>query len=339
MEKDLRTKAEFILGGNVLLPKDYKAPFRLSRSTAGPGAGGSSMVFAFNGMRVKKTVSYESGDFELRVCNDRIDIMRNGNVFISNVEIVPVIFHSPCHAFFNLDQNCIFNCLYCASPRLSKDVTKGLTNEKIVDMIRSSEHEINEIALTSGVVGSVQETVDRMTECVKLLRTAFPEKTIGVEPYVNTVGQIDSLKAAGADEIKINRECASSEIFDIVCPGMDHSNIEKMLRHAVSVFGKGRVASNIIYGLGESDDDVVKEMELLASFGCIPGLRAIKIAPVNRSTLTNALGVLEPVDTARMIRLAEEQKNILKKNGLSTGSFKTMCFECQCCDIVPFKDL
>jgi Lipoate synthase len=339
MEKDLNKKAEFILGGEVLLPKNYRPPFRLSRSTAGPGAGGSSMVFAFNGMRVKKTVSYDNGEFELLVKDTQLDIFKNGKMFLENVEIQPVIFHSPCHAFFNLDQNCMFRCIYCASPLLGKDITKNLTDEKIIEMIRSVDSETNEIALTSGVVGSVQETVERMASCVKALRKAFPNKTIGVEPYVDTKEQIDLLKVSGADEIKLNRECARQDIFDIACPDLDYGGTLKMLRYAVSVFGKGHVASNIIYGLGENDSDVIEEMERLASIGVIPGLRALKISSRNKEKLTQFLGDLTPVSEDRMISLAESQKQVLLKYGLTTETFKTMCFECQCCDIVPFKDL
>ena len=339
MEKDLITKAEFILGGEVLLPKTYKPPFRLSRSTAGPSAGGSSMVFAFDGMRVKKTVSYDNGEFELRVNDTQLDIFRNGKLFLENVEIQPVIFHSPCHAFFNLDQNCMFRCIYCASPLLGKDITKDLTDEKIVEMVRTVDSETNEIALTSGVVGSVQSTVERMASCVKALKTTFPDKTIGVEPYVETKEQIDLLRASGADEIKINRECARHDIFSVACPDLDYNGTLEMLRYAVSVFDKGRVASNIIYGLGESDDDIVKEMERLASIGVIPGLRALKISSKNKEKLIQALGDIVPVSKERMIFLAKEQKHILLKYGLTTETFKTMCFECQCCDIVPFKDL
>ena len=339
MEKDLNRKAEFILGGAVLLPKDYRPPFRLSRSTAGPGAGGSSVVFAFNGMRVKKTVSYDNGDFELRANDGRLNIFRKGKLFIEDIEIQPVIFHSPCQAFFNLDQNCMFRCIFCVSPLLDKNITKDLTNERIVEMVRTVDDQTDRIALTSGVVESVQSTVERMASCVKELRNAFPDKTIGVEPYVDTKDQIDLLKASGADEIKLNRECARHDIFKIACPDLDYDRTLEMLRYAVSVFGEGRVASNIIYGLGESDDDVMNEMERLASIGIIPGLRALKITSVNMKELTASLGHLVPVSGERMIHLAKEQKRIMLKNGLTTETFRTMCFECQCCDIVPFRDL
>lgn len=341
MEKDLRKKSEFILGGDVLLPEDFRPPFRLSRSTAGPGAGKRGMVFAFDGMRVKKGVSTEHGDFQLIDNDGRLSILRNDEVFIENVTIEPVIYHSPGQAFFNLDQRCMFRCVFCASPLLGPDATKNLTDERIIEMVRTAEaeHEIPSIALTSGVVGSVQETVDRMAECVRSLRKEFPDKTIGVEPYIDSKDQIDALKEAGADEIKINRETPRKDIFDKVCPDLDHNEIYNMLAHSVDVFGKGKVTSNIIYGMGETDDDMIEEMERLASIGCLPGLRPVKINDTNRSKMYEVLGDIGPVTSEHMMKLAKEQKRIMEKYGLTTNSFRTMCFECQCCDLVPFKDL
>ncbi|MFA7150271.1 MAG: radical SAM protein [Candidatus Methanomethylophilaceae archaeon] len=343
MEKDvvLRNKAELILGGSVKLPKDYKVPVRISRSTAGPGAGTHSVVFAFNGVRVKKTVSYDEGDFELHSDRGTLFITRKGKPFLYEVKIEPVVFHCPEQAFFNLDQRCIYNCAYCTSPLLDKNITKDLTDEKIVNMIEeaSKTQKIKSIALTSGVVGSVQETVDRFVSCIGKLRAAFPETPIGVEPYVDSTEQIDALHNAGATEIKINCEAARKDIFEKVCPGLDYDNIFRMLEYAVSVFGKGAVTSNVIYGLGESDDDLIEIMVRLGMRGVAPGLRALKQTPVNKEGIHRALDDIAPITPERMIYLAKEQKEIFRRYDLDTRSFKTMCFECTCCDLVPFKDL
>ena len=41
------------------------------------------------------------------------------------------------------------------------------------------------------------------------------------------------------------------------------------------------------------------------------------------------------------VKIATGKKisKILEENNLTTLSFKTMCFSCQCCDLVPFRDL
>ena len=341
MEETVRKKAELILGGDILIPSDFVMPFRLSRSTAGPGAGKVSAVFEFDGMRVKKAVSSEKGEFRLKDDNGKLSLWKNDSIFLENVTIRPVVFHSPNHAFFNLDQRCMFRCLFCASPLLDRNITKDLTDEKIIEMIRKEEkrYDIPAIALTSGVVGSIQESVDRMVTCVEHLRSEFSDKIIGVEPYVDKKEHIDALFGAGANEFKLNIETATEDIFRKVCPDLDRNSVFDMLSYAVNVFGKGKVASNLIYGLGETDDDVVKEMERLASIGCIPGLRALKITDSNRSQLENALGKVEPVTEERMISLAGKQKEVMSKYGLTTETFETMCFKCQCCDIVPFINL
>ena len=49
MEEALRRKAVLTLGGAVRLPEGFELPVRMSHSTAGPGAGFGSAVFAFDG--------------------------------------------------------------------------------------------------------------------------------------------------------------------------------------------------------------------------------------------------------------------------------------------------
>jgi tRNA A37 methylthiotransferase MiaB len=339
MEEDLiRKKARLILGGDVILPPGFRMPHRISLSTAGPGAGKRSAVFSFGGMRVKKGISHDSGDFELVNENGSLSLTMHGEPFIDAVEIRPVVFHSPEQAFFNLDQRCKYNCRFCTSPLLKGDVAKSLTDEKIVDMIRNAMKEQNvvSIALTSGVAGSVSESVDRMVSCVRTIRKNFPNIPIGVEPYVDSVDQIAALKDAGADEMKINLETPRKDIFEQICPELDRSKIFDMIVSSVNIFGRGKVTTNLIFGIGETDGDLEECMRSLASSGCAPCLRAVRINDINRENMKD---IAYEVNEERMIRLARLQKRILEEHGLTTHTFKTMCFECGCCDLVPFRDL
>ena len=77
---------------------------------------------------------------------------------------------------------------------------------------------------------------------------------------------------------------------------------------------------------------------MLASFGCVPTLRAVRINDINRDNLLSA-GITFGITKERIIRLANVHKQILEKHDLTTRTFKTMCFECGCCDLVPFRDL
>ncbi|MDR0887700.1 MAG: radical SAM protein [Candidatus Methanoplasma sp.] len=343
MEEDvnIRKKAELSLGGGIKLPQGFVMPYRLSRSTAGPGAGSTSAVFTFGKYRVKKGISYEAGEFELHDNNGVLSLTRNGEPFLDSVQIRPVVYHCPEQAFFNLDQRCIFNCAYCASPRLDKKITKGLTDEMIVDMVKDAMEtkDVLSISLTSGVVGSIEETVDKMVSCVKALRSEFPDKPIGVEPYVSKAEQIRALKDAGADEIKINIEASTKELFEKVCPELDFDGILEMLDAAVPIFGRGTVTSNIIFGLGETDEELCSMIDNICSRDVIPTLRALRYNPYNGESLKAAIGNVPKVDPDRAISTARMLKEYLEKYNLDSKGCHTMCIECTCCDLVPFRDL
>lgn len=342
MDEMLEKKALLTLGGGVRLPEGYEVPCRISHSTAGPGAGFGAVAFSFGRYRVKKAVSYDSGEFELRVRNDgSLYLTHGGEPFLDRVELQPVVRHCPEQAFFNLDPRCIYHCAYCSSPLLDMSEDKHLSTEKIMDMLHESmaRYDVKAVSFTSGVVGTVEDTVARFVDVIGRVRGEYPDMPIGVEPYVGTPEHIRMLKEAGADEIKLNLETPRRDIFAKVCPDLDYDNIMSLLRAAVDVFGKGKVITNIIYGLGETDEDLRSSMEEICSIGAIPGLRALRVNSLNRDSLLKAIGETEEVTPERAMRLAEMQKSIMERHGLTSRTSGTMCLECGCCDLVPFRDL
>lgn len=330
-------KAELILAESISVPESISIPVRISKSTAGPGAGSESIVFAFSGTRVKKAISRSKNEFELKESGNGYAITKQGAPFLNGVTIQPVGYHCPEQAFFNIDNRCIHHCVYCVSPMLGDDAFKGLDEKIVLEKIRSSPVKIEAVAFTSGVVGSTQETVDRMCGFVKAVKNEYPDMPIGVEPYVDSHQQIDQFCRSGAIEIKINCETATADLFSKVCPGLDYDNVFEMLRYSVEKFGIGNVASNVIIGLGESDDQVEHVIEKLASMGVVPGLRPLKASSSVRENIEKALGTVDGLTPERIVHLGKIQKRILEKHNLSTG-MKTMCFRCTCCDLVPFKD-
>lgn len=341
MEEALRRKAVLTLGGAVRLPEGFELPVRMSHSTAGPGAGFGSAVFAFDGYRVKKTVSYDSGEFELVLGKrGRLSLTRRGRPFIPRVTIEPVVRHCPEQAFFNLDPRCMYRCAFCTSPLLDPSEDKHLSADRIMEMLDESvrTQDVRAVSITSGVVGSVEETVDRFVEVVSRVRAAYPDMPIGVEPYVSSREHIRRLKDAGADEIKLNLESPRRDVFTRVCLDLDYDAVMGLLKDAVEIFGRGRVVSNIIYGMGETDADLDVAMERLCSMGVLPGLRALRVNDMNRARLLEAGVRGEQVSPDRAMRLAEMQKSAMRRHGLTTETSVTMCFACKCCDLVPFRD-
>jgi biotin synthase-related radical SAM superfamily protein len=334
-------KAILITGGPLKIPKDMVLPFIPSRSTAGPGAGSTSIVIAFEGARCKKAINRENGEFELIPKERGYRLLRNGRPFLEDVEIRPTLAHAPEQAFFNLAQDCIYDCKFCSSRKLDRRITKNLSPERVVELaIEASKKEgFRSVAFTSAVVDSPEKTVERMLYVVRETRKALPNVPIGVEPYIWKLSDVDDLKTAGADEIKLNIETFDPERFSKVCGKLHYHFILQALEHAVDVFGRGKVTTNLLVGLGETDENLLEGIRYFAERGIVATLRPLRINDLNREPLTEALGPLEPVTPERIVNLAIRAKAIMEEYGVTSKTYHTMCHECGCCDIVPFRDL
>jgi len=186
------------------------------------------------------------------------------------------------------------------------------------------------ISLTSGVETSIEGEVERVLKLLPALKKY--DVPIGVSVYP-TEGCSRKFYEAGASEVKYNVETMDRKIFKKVCGDLSLDYILDRLREAVDVFGKNRVFSNFIIGLGESDDSVRDGIEALAQIGVIPILR-----PINPHPLRAGDCFMERPSSDRLLKLAKLEAEILKKYGLDPGLAKTMCLKCTGCDLVPFID-
>ncbi len=340
-EYDARKKAALISSGKIYISNDIKLPYPLDRSTAGPGSGSLSITLSFNSKNIKLEVSRNQTElFSLQKKNNTYYIVREKKIFLENVKIIPVVLHAPRQAFINLENRCIYNCAFC---NLSEHrFLQNYDKDKFVDLIikASKRNDLEGVALTSGIHPNNTRMIKMMCEIIQNVKEKLPTIPIGVEPCIFNKEEIELLKKAGADEIKINLQIPDRDLFEKVCPDFDYDDILNMLNEAVDIFGKGKVTSNIIFGLGESDETVIKTIKTLASKGIVPTLRKIRSNKGNKKKLETAIsGKIPHTSSDRILHLANEHKQILKKYNLTTKTFKTMCHPCGCCDIVSFWDI
>lgn len=339
----IRKKAELIHYGEIFVSEKIKLPYPLSSSTAGPGAGIKALALSFGGTRLKLGVTNDvNSKFSLVKTNSGYQILRDKKVFIRDVEIIPTLLHAPNQAFVNLQDGCIYDCKFCVTPILTSKMKKVKNNDQILKMIlKASENkDFQSVAITSGIAESPNETIGEIIGVVEKVKENLEDVEIGVEPYILDSKDIDRLQKAGATEIKINIETFDKDIFKKICPNLDYDHILYTLGYAVKIFGKGKVSTNILIGLGESDENVLNGVEYFAKRGVVPVLRAVRINDYNYSRIVESLGRdIGKVNPERMIKLAIKQKEILNRYNLTTKTFQTMCHKCGCCDIVPFKDV
>lgn len=295
----------------------------IAHSSAGPGAGGSGAVFFSMGShRVKLAVDPLSPVEIIHRGNGVADLCYEGTLIPGR--LLEPGFHCPDQAFITVTGSCIFKCRYCSVPHLSG---QRRTIEEIMAMVESVRHRIRAISITSGVLESIEEEESYVLEVVKHLLVY--ELPIGVSIYP-TDQTPERLHALGAAEVKFNIEAATPELFEKMCPGLGYDRLWRVLDRSVELFGKNRVFSNVIVGLGETD----KEMEIcinrLTSHGVIPVLR-----PLN--PVAGLTGFGRP-SAERLQKIFTLHERALSAAGLDPREARTMCTNCTGCDLVPGRD-
>ncbi len=342
---NVQIKAQLLEEGKIFIPNEIVMPCFASRSTVGPDAGSSSFVFEFKGSRVKLEVTKDPGArFQLSTHPDDVSftILEREKELIRHVKVLPTLAHAPNQAFVNLSSRCIFGCRFCSTSVKEMELGGEMNPERVLRIVNiaSGHPGFEAVAITSGIPDSPTETNHRIVEVIKALREHYPDVPIGVETIFEDMEEIQAIKNAGADEIKINMEIWPEKLFKQMCPLRNRKNIFNALEKAVDVFGRGKVTSNIIIGFGEGDAEVEEGVRALAERDVVVNLRRLIINKFNEEMARETLGKIpEKVKADRLIDLATMQKNVLEEHDLSTLSFKTMCLSCECCDIVPMRDL
>jgi biotin synthase-related radical SAM superfamily protein len=227
----------------------------------------------------------------------------------------------------------MYDCKFCSVPKFQGKIK---TLEEVLAIIEKvkKDGKLTTIAFTSGVATTPENEMDRVVEYVKAVKKF--NVPIGVAVYP-TKDSSQQLKDAGVTEIKYNVETMDKEIFERVCSGRKGHSLDFILtslRDAVTVFGKNRVSSNIIIGLGETDACVRKGVEYLAKMGVIAVLRPITISPYRQGEISATRPSAE-----RLLRLTKMTHEILNKYDLDVTVSQTMCLLCTGCDLTPVRDV
>ena len=323
---DLETKALLLSVGTVQVTE----PCQEGRaSTAGPGAGGQSVFFQ-SGPHIARLSVVESSPLHLESRpKGTVAILKDGKEIACGRLVEPLL-HCPEQAYITVSERCIYDCKFCAVPKLRGGIK---SRQKVLQMVEEAARTglLRAISLTSGVEVSPQHEAERVAGIVRGLKRFGVPIGVSVSPFpgVNRI-----LKDAGADEVKYNLECVDRVLFSRVCPGISYQEIMDVLQEAVGIFGKNRVFTNIIVGLGESDETVRQSIDELAENGIIPVLRAAYPHPLRAGEVQ-----IERPSAERLLGLACYLKDTLEKSGLEGGKALTGCYRCTGCDLIPGRDL
>ncbi|MCQ1539248.1 radical SAM protein [Methanocalculus taiwanensis] len=315
-------KAELLAIGSCRLTGADASGY-IESSAAGPGAGGEgSVFFSMDGKRIRLSISPDS-PVEIRHDGDGHVHLSFGKIDATGILEQPAL-HCPRQAYITVSGNCIFSCKYCPVP-LNKGRVK--TPDEIVGMIESVINRIDSISITSGVIGSIEDDEKRVINVLERIKGLDIPVGVSIYPGPETP---DRLYSEGVSEVKFNLETATSALFEEMCPGLSWDAIIMSLDRSVALFGRGNVFSNVILGLGETDEEMEACIRLLTGRGVIPVIRPL--------TPAAAVASYKRPSPERLLRIAAIHWDALKNAGLDTGEARTMCTYCTGCDIVPGRD-
>lgn len=183
------------------------------------------------------------------------------------------------------NSKCTANCSFCPQARESQSRTDMLS--RVSWPVFPTEHVLNGLnrAVEDGEIKRVciqalnyPEVLAHLTALTKAIheRTRVPI-SLSCQPL--TTENIRRLADAGVECIGISLDAATEALFNKVKGVLAGSpyNWErqfKLLKEAVHVFGKGKVSTHLIVGLGETEREMVKTMQRCVDMGVLPSLFA-----------------------------------------------------------------
>ncbi len=206
---------------------------------------------------------------------------------------------------------CLANCGFCPQARKSQGRADMLSRVSWPAFA------------TTHVLNGLKEAVEKgeiKRVCIQALN--YPEVFTHLQVLVKMVSQrvkapvsvscqplnpenIRRLAEAGAERMGIPLDAATEEIFDKVKGKLaggpyDMKRQLTLLEEAVKVFGKGKVSTHLIVGLGETEREMVVMIQKCVDMGVLPALFAF--TPVAGTTLENQKQ--PPIKQYRRMQLA-----------------------------------
>lgn len=269
----------------------------------------------------------------------RID---NNVLLVDGVVLEKELVHCPDHLFLGLYEYCSANCYFCPLSIRKNPVYYSIA-DIFADLVANESSGYKSIGITTGIPPhktSYEVGVELADVVRKIRKKVGASIPIGVSTKLPSKEVLRMLHDAGASEARLNLEIYDYELSLKLMPNKSRDEILKSIHDACEVFGHGKVSSNIILGIGESDSSVIEGVENLASIGAIATLYPYDPVPEREELLNSLTGGPVGIPTKmRLIDLANKHKEILNNYKLRPQDLKTMCPACAASHILPGIDL
>ncbi|MDX6681915.1 MAG: hypothetical protein QOG94_1954 [Solirubrobacteraceae bacterium] len=190
---------------------------------------------------------------------------------------------------------------------------------------------VRQMVMTTGTSNGLDRGARHLARCVAAVRRAVPELPIQVqvEPPMDFVW-IARLHDAGATAIGIHVESTDAAVRARWTPGKATVSLERYdeaWTEAVRVFGRNRVSTYLLVGLGEDPDELVAAAQRLIAMGVYPFVVPYRPLP---GSLAHADGVPAP-DPLTLTRVTRGVARALREAGMRGADQVAGCAACGAC--------
>ena len=239
-----------------------------------------------------------------------------------------------------LEGKCTANCGFCSQAKNSKGQANMLsrvtwpvfaTKKVMSKLITAAQRgEIKRVCIQALNYPTVLNDLLALVKEIKLQASEAPI-SVSCQPLSNE--KMEKLAEAGVERIAIALDAATENIFDKVKGSSaggpyDWNRQRDSLLEAAEVFGKGKVSTHLIAGLGETEKEMVKTIQwcvdnsiypALFSFTPIPGtaLEHNRQPTINRYRTIQLAHYLIVQGKTRFEKIGFDEKNCIVDFGFS----------------------
>jgi biotin synthase-related radical SAM superfamily protein len=173
------------------------------------------------------------------------------------------------------------------------------------------------VTLSTGTRLSPGKGLEDLVETATIIHPkARVTMTLNFEPLTD-FGLLESLllegRKAGATTALCNIECFDEDLREEIMPLKGRNSIDdyiKVWKKCVDIFNHNEVYTMVIAGLGESNESILKGVEMAASHGVVASI--VPHTPMRKAVYED----MDPPEVSRMLYLYEEALPIYEKYGL-----------------------
>lgn len=230
-------------------------------------------------------------------------------------------------------------CWFCAiGASLERGATiHTKTPEQLAEVALAAKtlDNVRHVTLTSGTTAEMDRGVEYLGECARAIKlsSGLPIQ-VQFEPPKNH-GLFQFLKEMDVADVGLHIESFDQSVRNRVTPGKAVISVDEYFsafEQAVAVFGRNKVSTYVILGLGEDEALTLDMCAKAAALGVYPFL--VPLRPLLDSKLANAT----PPDPEYLHRMYIAVGNILRNNGLSYRNSSAGCVRCRACSLLQFTE-